>query len=286
MALVFPDIDPVAFTLGPLHIRWYALAYLAGFLLGWRVCLYLVRRPGEPARPDSTDIDDFLPWAILGVILGGRIGYVLFYQFEAYLNAPLEIFKVWHGGMSFHGGLCGLVLAIVLFARRRKIPVLRLADLLSCVAPIGLFLGRIANFVNGELYGRTTDVPWGIVFPDAGNAPRHPSQLYESALEGLVLFMVVFALSAWTPVRNRHPGVVSGVFLAGYALFRFVVEFFREPDSQIGYILETLTMGQILCLPMFAAGAGLALWAARKPAAPQAPQQPVEPHSRDRRNPV
>lgn len=264
MAIPFPDIDPVAFSLGPFQIRWYALAYLAGFLAGWRYCLALVAKESLPnRRPDKSDIDDFLPWAIAGVILGGRVGYVLFYQIDSYLSDPLEIFKIWHGGMSFHGGMCGLILALALFARRRGFPVLRLADLLSCVAPIGLFFGRVANFVNGELYGRAADVPWAVVFPRGGPQPRHPSQLYEAVFEGLVLFAILFALSRRESVRET-PGVLSGVFLAGYAVFRAGIEFFREPDPQIGYILEIFTMGQILCLPMFAAGVGLALWAASR----------------------
>lgn len=263
MALPFPDIDPVAFSLGPLQVRWYALAYLAGFLAGWRYCVHLVSRDAGSARPDKSDLDDFLPWAIAGVILGGRIGYALFYQFDAYAAAPLELFKLWHGGMSFHGGMCGLIAALVLFARKRGIPVLRLSDLLACAAPIGLFFGRLTNFVNGELYGRTTDVPWAVLFPHAGPEPRHPSQIYESLLEGLVLFAILFALARRGEIRAR-PGLLSGVFLAGYGLFRFGVEFFREPDAQIGYLLGTFTMGQLLCVPMFAAGAGLALWAGRR----------------------
>lgn len=267
MALPFPDIDPVAFAIGPIQIRWYALAYLTGFLAGWRYCLSLAGGRGAQPRPDKNDIDDFLPWAIAGVILGGRIGYILFYNFDAYLSAPVEILKLWHGGMSFHGGLIGVIAALVLFARRRGFAVLNLSDLLACVAPLGLFFGRLANFVNGELYGRAGDVPWAVVFPRGGPEPRHPSQIYEALLEGLVLFAVLFVLARRETIRAR-PGILSGVFLAGYALFRFGVEFFREPDEQVGYILGVLTMGQILCLPMFALGAGLAFLAMRPDRSP------------------
>lgn len=252
MALQFPDISPIAISIGPLDIRWYALAYLAGFLAGWKYVLYLAGKD-EGLRPNRLDIDDFLPWGILGVILGGRIGYVLFYQFDMYLKNPLEIFQVWHGGMSFHGGAAGMIVAMIAYAWAKKIYVLRLTDWVCCAVPIGLFFGRIANFVNGELFGRVTDAPWGMVFPHGGELPRHPSQLYEATLEGAVLFTVLFVMaqSAW--VRAR-PGVISGVFLIGYALSRIVVEFFREPDAQIGYLMGWVTMGQILCLPMIAGG--------------------------------
>ncbi len=266
MAIPFPDIDPVAFEIGPVQIRWYALAYLTGFLAGWRYCLSLVSRQGAQPNPNKTDIDDFLPWAIAGVILGGRIGYILFYNFGSYLSAPTEILKLWHGGMSFHGGLVGVIIALVVFSRRRGFPVLHLADLLACVAPIGLFFGRLANFINGELFGRTADVPWAVVFPRGGPEPRHPSQLYESALEGMVLFAVLFVLARRPEIRAR-PGFLSGVFLAGYAMFRFLVEFFREPDIQIGYLLSLFTMGQVLCLPMFAVGVALIGLAIRRESA-------------------
>lgn len=257
MSLPFPDIDPVALAIGPIQIRWYALAYLTGFLVGWRYCRALAARdPG--LKPSPEQIDDFLVWVIAGVILGGRIGYVLFYQADLYLAHPMDIFKVWQGGMSFHGGLVGVVAAIVLYARKHAIPVLRLSDLAACVAPVGLFLGRIANFINGELYGRATDMPWGIVFPYGGESPRHPSQLYESALEGAALFVILFFLARREGLRTR-PGFLSGVFLGGYGVFRFGVEFFREPDIQIGYLFGDATMGQLLCLPMIAAGAFLIL---------------------------
>jgi len=263
MVWEFPHIDPVALAIGPFEIRWYALAYLAGFLLGWRYVVYLAGRGG--AAVTKTDIDDLLPWVILGVILGGRLGYVLFYQFELYLQHPLEILKVWRGGMSFHGGTLGAAAAVAVFSWRRKLPVLQVSDMVCCAAPIGLFFGRIANFINGELFGRPTDVPWGMVFPYGGDVARHPSQLYEAALEGLLLFIVLAVLAHRHKLRSRA-GLLSGVFLAGYGAARFFVEFYREPDVQIGYIAGFLTMGQVLCVPMIAAGAGLVFYALRRTA--------------------
>lgn len=262
MALHYPDIDPVALSIGPLDIRWYALAYLAGFILGWRYALRLAGLYGEGARPSKTDIDDFLSWAIIGVILGGRLGYVIFYQTGHYLSAPLEIFKLWEGGMSFHGGALGVILSMVIFARVRKMPFLRLADIVCCTVPIGLFFGRLANFVNGELFGRVSDAPWAMVFPGGGDLPRHPSQIYESLLEGLLLFGVLGVLAWKTPLRGRA-GFLSGAFLAGYGLSRFAVEFFREPDPQLGYVLGFMTMGQVLCVPMMLAGLFFMFYALR-----------------------
>jgi phosphatidylglycerol:prolipoprotein diacylglycerol transferase len=239
-------------AIGPLQIRWYALAYLVGFLAAWRYGLMLADRIA-PARPNRTDIDDFIPWAVLGVILGGRIGYVLFYQFAEYAAQPLEALKIWHGGMSFHGGVTGLIVAIVVFAWRRGFSPRRLADIVCCGAPIGIFLGRIANFINGELYGRVTDVPWALKFPRGGFEPRHPSQLYEAFLEGFVLFVLLFVLARMKAVREM-PGILTGVFLSLYGLFRIVVEFFREPDAQLGFILPGISMGQILSLPLIVLG--------------------------------
>lgn len=262
MSLNFPNIDPVALALGPLEIRWYALAYLAGFLLGWRYALFIVDQRKEK-RPDRTDIDDFMSWAVLGVILGGRLGYVLFYQPALYLAQPLSIFKVWEGGMSFHGGVIGVIVALIVFSVLRKINVLRLSDIFCAAAPLGLFFGRIANFINGELYGRATSAPWGMVFPGAGAEPRHPSQLYESALEGALLFVALFFLITRPDIRRR-PGLVTGAFLAGYGVIRLGVELFREPDIYLGLFWESVSMGQILSLPMIVAGALLALYAYRK----------------------
>ena len=262
MSLPFPEIDPVAFSIGPLMVRWYALAYIGGFLVGWRYALYLCGL-SKDARPNAADIDDFLPWGILGVILGGRIGYVLFYQLPMYIADPLEILKVWNGGMSFHGGAAGAIVAMVIYAMVKKIPLLRLTDLFCCAVPIGLLFGRVANFINGELFGRATDVAWGMVFPYCGPMPRHPSQLYEAALEGVVLFIVLFLLARRDSIRNK-PGILSGVFLIGYGISRIIVEFFREPDVQIGYIMYLFTMGQVLCGPRILGGLYVVFYAAKR----------------------
>lgn len=265
MGFDFPDIHPVAFSIGPLAIRWYALAYLAGFLLGWRYALSLAGLDKDK-NPTGAHIDDFLPWAILGVVLGGRLGYVLFYNFDLYLESPLAALRVWEGGMSFHGGALGVIAALIIYPYVRKIEHLRLADIVCACVPLGLFFGRIANFINGELYGRAAELPWAVKFPAGGFVPRHPSQLYEAGLEGLVLFLILFSLMRSEAIRNR-PGIVSGVFLAGYGIFRAFVEFYREPDEQIGYIAGVISMGQVLSLPMIAAGIVLAAYAAlRKPA--------------------
>ncbi len=268
MALQFPNIDPVAVSLGPLKVRWYALAYLAGFILGWRYILYLIGIDKDKTdgvrRVEKIEIDDFMTWAILGVILGGRAGYVLFYQFSLYASHPLEALALWHGGMSFHGGALGVIIAMIVFAARRKLPVLRLTDLVCCAVPIGLFFGRIANFINGELFGRVTSVPWGMVFPYGGDAPRHPSQLYEAALEGFALFTVMALLAHREAVRNR-PGILSGVFLIGYALSRIAIENFRQPDEQIGFLFGGITMGQLLSVPMIVFGLTLIARACRGP---------------------
>ncbi len=247
----YPAIDPVLFELGPIVVRWYALAYIAGLLLGMFQMRALAKRP--PERIGERDVDDFLIWATLGVVLGGRLGYVLFYRPEYYFAEPLAILQVWQGGMSFHGGLLGVVAATVLFARRRGIPILVYGDLLACVAPIGLFFGRLANFINGELFGRASDVPWAMVFPRGGPLARHPSQLYEAALEGLVLFIVLALLHRSEPIRRRT-GFLTGVFLAGYGLARAFSELFREPDSYLGFLAGGLTMGQLLSFPLIAVG--------------------------------
>ena len=252
MSLPFPEIDPVLFSLGPLAVRWYALAYMTGFLGGWWQCMKLAAASASGPKPK--DYDDYLVWAVVGTVLGGRLGYVLFYQFEWYLQNPLDALMIWHGGMSFHGGMLGVVLAALLFVRRRGLSFWAFTDLLAVVAPIGLFFGRLANFINGELFGRVTDAPWGVVFPQGGALPRHPSQLYEAALEGFVLYVILTLLSRKAWVRDKR-GLLSGLFLALYALFRFVVEFFREPDEQLGFLFAGATMGQLLCVPMFLFGA-------------------------------
>lgn len=259
MGIMFPDIDPIAISLGPLEIRWYALAYLAGFLLGWKYALHLCGLSPNN-RPTRDDIDNFIPFAVLGVILGGRLGYVLFYQPVLYATSPLDAFKVWEGGMAFHGGALGVILALILFAWWQKIHLLRLADIVCACVPIGLFFGRIANFINGELFGRVTDVPWAIVFPRGGLYPRHPSQLYESLLEGALLFLILLFLYKKLDLKER-PGVVSGAFLAGYGAFRMVVEMFRQPDAHIGFVFFQVSMGQILSLPMVIGGGGLIAYA-------------------------
>lgn len=265
MALEFPDIDPVALAIGPLEIRWYALAYLAGFILGWRYALYYAGL-NAGVRPDKKDIDDFLPWAVLGVILGGRIGYVLFYNLEVYAANPIDALKVWQGGMSFHGGTLGVIAALIGFYYFSKVCVLRLSDMFCAAAPMGIFFGRIANFINGELYGRASDMPWAFIFPVGGDIARHPSQLYEAATEGVLLFLILAFFVHKKSVRER-PGIITGTFLVGYGLARSFCEFFREPDIQIGYIWTYFSMGQILSLPMILLGAGLIVYVMRSNAA-------------------
>lgn len=263
---VFPDFDPIALQLGPLAIRWYALAYVGGMLLAWRYCLRLANRPPHLVTPEQ--IDDILTWVVLGVILGGRLGFVLFYQPAFYLANPGSILRVWEGGMAFHGGLVGVTLAIIIFARRRAIPLLALADMIAAAVPFGLFLGRIANFINGELYGRVTDVPWAVIFRHADDQPRHPSQLYEATLEGLVLF-VILAWMIFGPWKSlRRPGLTTGVFIGGYALARMSVETFRQPDDYVGeggFLVLGTTMGQWLSVPLLLGGAYLAWRALRRP---------------------
>lgn len=266
MALEFPNIDPVAVSIGPFAIHWYALAYVAGFLLAWRVALSVCKRDPE-MRPNANDIGDYISWAIAGVLLGGRLGYVLFYNLPMYLDNPLEAMKVWQGGMSFHGGALGVILSLILYARIKKIPFFRLADITTMVVPIGLGLGRLANFVNGELFGRVTDVPWAFVFPYGGPEPRHPSQLYEAFFEGPVLFTILFLMMRSAYFRVRA-GSTAAAFLFFYGLFRFVIEFFREPDVQLGFLFEAVTMGQILCIPMMIAGAIIYVLAGKRACLP------------------
>ena len=251
LALTFPSIDPVAVHIGPLAIRWYALAYIAGILLGWQYAVHLVRRP--PHVMDRVAVDDFIVWATVGIILGGRLGYVLFYRPDYYFRDPLEIVYLWHGGMSFHGGALGVIVAIIVFARQRGISMFALGDIVCAVVPIGLFFGRIANFINGELFGRVSDAPWAMMFPNGGPEPRHPSQLYQAGLEGLALFAVLAVLAHRTELRQR-PGLISGAFLCGYAIARSIGELFREPDAYLGFLVGPVTMGQLLSLPMLVVG--------------------------------
>ena len=260
-AIPFPAIDPVAISLGPLAIRWYALAYIVGLLIGWRYCLFLAGRP--PHLVGHQDVDDFLVWATLGVVLGGRIGYVLFYKPGYYVFHPAEALYVWHGGMSFHGGALGVTIAILLFTRARRIPLFAFSDIIAAAIPIGLFFGRIANFVNGELFGRPTRVPWAMVFPNGGAVPRHPSQLYEALCEGILLFLLLFAAERLGARQRR--GIVTGLFLAGYAVARMSGELFREPDPQLGYLVFGTTMGLLLSVPLLIAGLAIILWAQRAP---------------------
>ena len=265
--LQFPNFDPVMVAIGPFTIRWYALAYIVGILLGWLYARALIRAEsfwGGTAPMTGLDFDDFVLWVTLGIILGGRTGYVIFYNPEHFAAHPTEIVQLWKGGMSFHGGFVGCVLAVVPFARQRGISILSLGDVTCAVATIGLFLGRLANFVNGELWGRPTDVPWAMVFPGGGPIPRHPSQLYEAALEGLVLFGVL-----WFSMRMgalRRPGLVIGLFALGYGIARVICEFFREPDPQLGFLWGGLTMGMLLSVPLMLTGIAFIVAAlARRP---------------------
>lgn len=266
LVIPFPVIDPVLVNLGPLPIRWYALAYIVGLVLGWAYARRLVTREslwqGLP-RPSPNSLDDLLVYMAIGVVCGGRLGYVLFYNLDFYLAHPAEALVVWKGGMSFHGGLIGAACGIALFARRAGLPILTVSDLCAAVTPIGLFLGRLANFIKPELWGRSTDVPWAMVFPGAGPLPRHPSQLYEAMLEGIVLF-VLLALA----VRAgglRRPGLVTGIFAVGYGIARIICEFFREPDPQLGFLFGGATMGMLLSLPLIAAGILCVLFAWLRP---------------------
>ncbi|MGX1096088.1 prolipoprotein diacylglyceryl transferase [Amorphus sp. MBR-141] len=259
----YPAIDPVLIEFGPFALRWYALAYIAGILLGWWYIRRLVtadRLWGTLPRPTTVDIDDFVLWATIGIVLGGRLGFVLFYNFPYYAAHPAEIFEIWQGGMSFHGGFLGVVAAMLLFAWRRGLAIWTLFDVVAAATPIGLFFGRIANFINGELWGRPSDVAWAMVFPNAGPEPRHPSQLYEACLEGIVLFLVLL-VATWMFRSLRRPGLNAGLFAVGYGIARTVGEQFRMPDAQIGFLPGGLTMGMALSIPMILVGAW-AIWRA------------------------
>jgi phosphatidylglycerol:prolipoprotein diacylglycerol transferase len=276
--LPFPHFNPVLVQLGPIAIRWYALAYIAGIILGWRYAVALVKNTriwrGMTAPADERQVDDFVLWVALGIVGGGRIGSVVFYDTASLWKDPLEIFKIWHGGMSFHGGLIGVTIALVCFSRANKIDLLRLADITAPCVPIGLFFGRIANFVNGELWGRPTHVPWAIIFPHAGPEPRHPSQLYEAGLEGIALFCILRWATHGAKLLPRR-AMVTGLFLTFYALARISLENVREPDRNMPHFPLGLTMGMMLSIPMLVGGLALIVYA-RSPRALAAPA-PGEP---------
>ncbi len=257
----FPQIDPVFLSIGPLQFRWYGLMYVLGFIATYFILRSESRRKQLSLSAD--DISDLVFYSALGVVLGGRLGYILFYNLPFYLNNPLKLLAVWEGGMSFHGGFLGVTASLALFARRKQIPFFTLIDMAALCAPVGLGLGRIGNFINGELYGRATDLPWGIVFPAGGALPRHPSQLYEALLEGLTLFLIVRLASRRLP----KTGVAGWTFVAGYGLFRFMVEFVRQPDAQLGTFMGGIfSMGQLLSFPMFLIGATMVVWLCRRTA--------------------
>jgi phosphatidylglycerol:prolipoprotein diacylglycerol transferase len=254
--LSFPDIDPVIFKIGPLALQWYGLMYLVGFVAAF----WLANRRIHRTDWTKDQLSDLLFWGFMGVVLGGRIGYVLFYNFGNFLDNPLYLFKIWEGGMSFHGGCLGVILAAYIYSRKRNWRFLMVGDFIAPLVPIGLGAGRIGNFINGELWGRTTDVPWAFVFPKAGEIPRHASQLYEFALEGVLLFVILWLYSA----KPRPVGSVGGLFLAGYGTFRFIVEYFREPDAHLGLYSFGLSQGQLLCIPMILAGLGLIIYSVKR----------------------
>jgi phosphatidylglycerol:prolipoprotein diacylglycerol transferase len=269
--LQFPNFDPVLIAIGPFAIRWYALAYIVGILLGWLYARALIRVEsfwGGPAPMTATDFDDFVLWVTLGIILGGRTGYVLFYNLPHFIEHPMEMLELWKGGMSFHGGFAGCVLAVVLFARKRELSILSLGDITCATGTIGLFLGRIANFINGELWGRPSDVPWAMVFPGGGPMPRHPSQLYEAALEGLALCGVLWLLMRFGALKR--PGLVIGAFAVGYSIARIICEMFREPDVQLGFLWGGWTMGMLLSVPLALTGVAFIVAALRRPPLRQA----------------
>jgi phosphatidylglycerol---prolipoprotein diacylglyceryl transferase len=251
--MTYPHIDPVFLRLGPLEFRWYGLMYILGFLAAYFLIVAGAAKKKLPLDKDG--VADLIFTVALGVILGGRLGYILFYNLSYYLSHPFKLFAVWEGGMSFHGGMTGAILAGWYFIRKHNLRFYPLADIGFQAAPVGLMLGRIGNFINGELYGRVTDLPWGMVFPGGGELPRHPSQLYEAFLEGPVMFLLLYLIGK----RFNRDGVVFWSFIALYGLFRFLVEFVREPDAQIGYILGIISMGQLLSLPMLLVGAGMAI---------------------------
>ena len=270
LTIAFPAIDPVAISIGPFAIRWYALAYIGGIVLGWIYARALIKSEklwGGPAPIAPVQLDDFILWVTLGIIIGGRTGYVLFYNPGFFIQNPAAIFKLWEGGMSFHGGFLGCVAAVMLFALKNNIPILSLGDITTAVAPMGIFFGRLANFIKGELWGREADasVPWRMIFPDDPlQLFRHPSQLYEAALEGALLFAILAVMVRMGALKR--PGLILGSFIAIYALARITSEFFREPDPQLGFLWGGLTMGMLLSVPMIIAGAILIVMAWRRKA--------------------
>src|SRR5450432_438544 len=268
LAIAFPVFDPIAIAFGPIAIRWYALAYIGGIVLGWMYARALIKSErlwGGPAPITLLQMDDFILWVTVGIILGGRTGYVLFYNLPFFIQHPAEIFELWKGGMSFHGGFLGCVAAVILFCRKHDLPVLSLGDITTAVGPIGLFLGRVANFINSELWGRPADssVPWAMVFPNGGPLPRHPSQLYEATLEGLLLLVVLALLMRAGALK--WPGMIIGCFAVVYTLARSICEFFREPDAQLGFLWGGATMGQLLSIPLFMIGVGFIAYALKHP---------------------
>src|SRR5471030_436157 len=266
LLIPYPEIDPILIQIGPFAIRWYALAYIAGLVIGWRIMRAVCQQPPKLLTPEK--IDDFLLWAALGVILGGRLGYVLFYKPAFFLANPLSILTLWEGGMSFHGGLLGVVVAILAFSYKSRVNPFLLADLVAMVAPIGLFFGRLANFINGELWGRPTDVPWAMIFPRGGPMPRHPSQVYQAFVEGVLLFLVLMAVWRFTDGRRR-PALLTGVFCLGYGCARIAGEIFREPDAFLGFLWGPITMGMLLSVPLVLFGLGLIVYAFSRPPLPK-----------------
>ncbi|MDJ0613342.1 MAG: prolipoprotein diacylglyceryl transferase [Rhizobiaceae bacterium] len=258
-ALAHPQIDPVLISIGPLQVHWYGIAYAVGILFGWWYAKKMITAPilwGENGSPITEEhLDDFLVWAVIGIILGGRLGYILFYDLPTYIENPLAIFAVWQGGMSFHGGLAGITIAMIVFAKRNGFSPFSLFDVIAACCGLGILLGRVSNFINAELYGRVTDAPWGVIFPGTDGLPRHPSQLYEGFLEGALLLLIM-AILIWKFHKLKTPGFIAGVFVAGYGLSRILVEFVRIPDPQLGYLLGTswITMGMMLSLPLLAIG--------------------------------
>jgi phosphatidylglycerol---prolipoprotein diacylglyceryl transferase len=275
LTIAFPVFDPVAFAIGPFVVRWYALAYIGGIVLGWVYARALIKNQKLWAGTSPitlVQMDDFILWVTIGIIVGGRTGYVLFYNPIFFIQHPAEILELWKGGMSFHGGFLGCVAAVMLFAHKNNISILSLGDITTAVGPIGLFLGRIANFINSELWGRPADpsLPWAMIFPNGGPIPRHPSQLYEAALEGIVLFTILAVMIRMGALKR--PGLILGSFIAIYGIARIIGEFFREPDPQLGFLWGGLTMGMLLSVPMIIAGAIIIVAARRRKAAePSAP---------------